>query len=67
MRESHEEAGVRESLTRKLVRSRLKWAGHVERMEGERLTKRPDALRVESRRGIGSLCEERFSGSGRGE
>ena len=24
---------MRESLTRKLTRSRLKWAGHVERME----------------------------------
>ena len=44
-RESHKEAGVRErvsqgswcereSLTTKLVRSRLKWAGYVERMEG---------------------------------
>ena len=47
---------------RKLVRSRLKWAGHVERMEGVRLTKRADALRVESRQGC--LCEERFSGRG---
>ena len=27
-RESHEEVGVRESLMRKLVRNRLKWAGH---------------------------------------
>ena len=32
------------------MRSRLKWAGHVERMEGERLTMRADALRVEGRR-----------------
>ena len=29
----------------------LMWAGHVERMEVERLTKRADALRVEGRRG----------------
>ena len=29
------------------MRSRLMWAGHVERMEGERLTKRVDVLRVE--------------------
>ena len=36
-----------ESLMRKLVRSRLKWAGHVERMEGVRLTKRAGALGVE--------------------
>ena len=29
-----------------MPRSRLNWAGHVERMEGERLTKRADTLRV---------------------
>ena len=40
----------KESHTRKLVRSRLKWAGHVERMEGVRLTKREGALGVEGRR-----------------
>ena len=45
-----EEVGVRESLTRKLLRSRLKCAGHMERMVGERLTKRADALGVEARR-----------------
>ena len=28
----------------------LKWARHVDRMEGEQLTKRADALRVEGRR-----------------
>ena len=39
-----------ESLTRKLVRSWLKWAGHVERMEGVRLMKRVDALGVGRRR-----------------
>ena len=33
MEELREEVGVKESLTRKLVRSQLKWAGHVERME----------------------------------
>ena len=32
------------------MRSRLKWAGHVERMEEERFSKRDDALRVEGRR-----------------
>ena len=41
---------VGERVTRKLVRSRLKWAGHVERMEGVRLTKRADALRAQGRR-----------------
>ena len=42
--ELREEVGVRESLTRELVRSQLKWAGHVERMEGVRLTKRANEL-----------------------
>ena len=41
---------MKESFRRKLVKSQLKWAGHVERMEGERLMKRADALRVEGRR-----------------
>ena len=50
MEELREEVGERESLMRKLVRSRLKWAGHVESMEGERLTKRADALSVDGRR-----------------
>ena len=34
MEELREEVGVKECFTRKLVRSRLRWAGHVERMEG---------------------------------
>ena len=50
MEELSEEVDVRESLMRKLARSRLKWAGYMERMEGVRLTKRADALRVEGRR-----------------
>ena len=41
---------MRENLTRKFVRSRLTWAGRVERMEGESLRKRADALRVEGKR-----------------
>ena len=43
---------MRDILTRKLVSSRLKWAGHVEKMEGERerSTKRAHALKVEDRR-----------------
>ena len=45
-----EEAGVKERFRRKLVRSQLKWAGHVGRMEGERLTKEADELRVEGKR-----------------
>ena len=50
MEELREDVGVRKSLTRKLVRSQLMWAGHMERVEGERLTKRADVLRVEGRR-----------------
>ena len=30
MEKLREDVGVRKSLTRKLARSRLKWAGHVE-------------------------------------
>ena len=40
MEELREEVGLKESFTKKLVMSRLRWAGHVERMEGVRLTKR---------------------------
>ena len=35
MEEQRAEVGVEESFWRKLVRSRLKWAGHVGRMEGD--------------------------------
>ena len=41
---------MKENFRKKLVTSRLKWSGHVERMEGERLTKRADALGVDGRR-----------------
>ena len=41
-----EEVGVKESFRRKLVKRRLKWAGHVERMVGESLTETAGALRV---------------------
>ena len=34
--EPRKEVGVKESLGKKLARSRLKWAGRVERMGGER-------------------------------
>ena len=45
-----EEVSGKESHRKKVVRSRLKWAGHVGRMEGERLTKRAEAIRVEGTR-----------------
>ena len=50
MEELREEVGGKESFTRKLVRSRLRWAGYVEKMEGVRLTKTADVLGVEGRR-----------------
>ena len=48
------------------MRSRQKWAGHMDRIEEELLTKRADALRVEGRMGRAShrLCWE-DCGSGR--
>ena len=43
-------AGVQRSLTERLVRSRLQWAGRVERMADERLPKRAAELREGGRR-----------------
>ena len=42
--------GVQRSLTERLVRSRLQWAGHVERMADDRLPKRAADLREPGRR-----------------
>ena len=50
MVELREETGVQRSLTERLVRSRLQWAGHVERMADERLPKRAAELREQGRR-----------------
>ena len=36
----------------KLVRSRLNWAGHVERMGDEKLAKKADVQKVEGKRGV---------------
>ena len=50
-----------------LMRSRLKWAGNVKRMEGGRLMKRADTLRVECRRRRGRhrlRCENCRRGRG---
>ena len=44
------ETGVQRSLTERLVRSRLQWAGHVERMADDRLHKRAAELREDGRR-----------------
>ena len=50
MVELREEIGVQRSLTERLVRSRLQWAGHVERMADDRLPKRAAELREPGRR-----------------
>ena len=49
MVELREETGVQRSLTERLVRSRLHWAGHVERMADDRLPKRAEELREQGR------------------
>ena len=48
--ELREETGVQRSLTDRLVRSRLQWAGHVERTADDRLPKTAAELREEGRR-----------------
>ena len=45
-----EETGVQSTLTERLVRSRLQWTGHVERMPDDRLPKRAAELREQGRR-----------------
>ena len=51
MDELRGEVGANESFKKKLVRSRLKWAGHVERMGDENLRKRADAYRERMKTG----------------
>ena len=48
--ELREETGVQRSLTDRLVRTRLQWAGHVERMGDDRLPKRAAELREQGRK-----------------
>ena len=50
MVELREETGVQRSLTERLARSRLQWAGHVERMADNRLQKRAAELCEQGRR-----------------
>ena len=53
MVELKEETGVQRSLTERLVRSRLQWVGHVERLPGNILPKRATELREQGRRKLG--------------
>ena len=55
MVELREETEVQRSLAKRLVRSRLQWAGHVESMAVGRLPKRAAELREEGRRRRGRL------------
>ena len=48
--ELREETGVQTSLTERMVRSTLQWAGHVERMADDRLPKRAVESREQGRR-----------------
>ena len=50
MVELREEMGVQRNLTERLVRSRLQWAGHVERMADDRLPERAAELREQGKR-----------------
>ena len=66
MVELREETIVQRSLVERLVRSRLHWAGHVERMADDRLPKRAAELREQGRRRRGRKrlrwedCVERY-------
>ena len=49
MDELRVEVGLKESFKKKLVMSRLTWAGHVERMGDEKMAKRADAQKVKGK------------------
>ena len=50
MVELREETGVQRSLTERLVRSRLQWTGHVDRMADDTLPRTAAELREQGRR-----------------
>ena len=51
IKEMRVEVGVKEKAKNKLARSRLTWAGHVDKKGDEWLAKRADAQKVERKRG----------------
>ena len=51
MDELRVEVGVKENVKTKLVRNRLTWAGLVERIRDEKLTKRANVQKVEGKGG----------------
>ena len=57
--ELREETGVQRSVTERLARSRLHWAGHVERMADDRLPKRAAELCEQGRRRRGGQGQGR--------
>ena len=68
MVELREETGVQRSLTERLVRSTLQWAGHVERMADDRLPKRAAELREQGRTALNiKLLEPLAQGASRFE
>ena len=66
MKDLREEVGTKACIVGKIVKSRMKWTGHIVRMNDDKLPKRAETKRQEGsrKRGrpakIGGLCEERF-------
>ena len=56
MDELREEIGVQMILMGRLVKCRLRWAGHLGRMGEERMAKRADSLREQGRGKREGLC-----------
>ena len=67
MKVLREEVGTKACIVGKIVKSRMKWAGHMVRMRDERLPKRSETKKQEGfrKQGRPQLCEER-SEKGRG-
>ena len=64
MKDMREEVENKYCIVGKIVKSRMKWAGHMVRMKDDKLPKRAGTKRQEGSK-MGGLCEER-SEKGRG-